>query len=54
MDTPQAKFDGWAIVDVLGHQRYVGYVVTEAYGAAVLFRVDVPALELRERTTKKP
>ena len=39
------SFEGWAIVDVLGHQRYVGYVTTEAYGAAVLFRVDVPALE---------
>ncbi len=54
MDTPQAKFDGWAIVDVLGHQRYVGYVTTEAYGQAVLFRVDVPALEARERVTKRP
>lgn len=50
----QAKFDGWAIVDVLGHQRYVGYVTTEAYGQAVLFRIDVPALEERERVTKRP
>lgn len=50
----QAKFDGWAIVDVLGHQRYVGYVMTEAYGQAVLFRIDVPALEERERVTKCP
>lgn len=50
----QAKFDGWAIVDVLGHQRYVGYVTTEAYGQAVLFRVDVPALDERERVTKQP
>lgn len=54
MDSQQAKFDGWAIVDVLGHQRYVGYVTTEAFGAAVLFRIDVPALEERERVTKRP
>lgn len=53
-DLQQAKFDGWAIVDVLGHQRYVGYVTTEAYGQAVLFRIDVPALEARERVTKTP
>jgi len=53
-DVKQAVFDGWAIVDVLGHQRYVGYVTTEAYGQAVLFRVDVPALEARDRTTKQP
>ena len=50
----QATFEGWAIVDVLGHQRYVGYVTTEAYGQAVLFRIDVPALEERERVTKQP
>jgi hypothetical protein len=52
METQQARFDGWAIVDVMGHQRYVGYVTTEAYGAAVLFRIDVPALPERERATK--
>lgn len=54
MDEQQAKFDGWAIVDVLGHQRYVGYVTTQAFGQAVLFRIDVPALEARERVTKAP
>ena len=53
-DSQQSKFDGWAIVDVLGHQRYVGYVTTEAYGQAVLFRIDVPALDARERETKRP
>lgn len=53
-DPQQARFEGWAIVDVLGHQRYVGYVTTEAYGQAVLFRIDVPALEERERVTKQP
>lgn len=53
-DIQQAKFDGWAIVDVLGHQRYVGYVTTEAFGQAVLFRIDVPALDERERETKRP
>jgi hypothetical protein len=53
-DPQQAKFEGWGIVDVLGHQRYVGYVTTEAYGQAVLFRIDVPALDERERVTKRP
>jgi len=48
----QSKFEGRAIVDVLGHQRYVGFVTTEAYGQAVLFRVDVPALEARVRESK--
>lgn len=53
-ETQQAKFDGWAIVDLMGHQRYVGYVTTEAYGQAVLFRIDVPALDARERVTVRP
>lgn len=50
----QAHFEGWAIVEQMGHNRYAGYVTTEAFGQAVLFRIDVPALEERERTTKRP
>ena len=50
----QATFSGWAVVDVLGHQRYVGFVRTEAYGQAVMFRVDVPSLPEREYTLVKP
>ena len=50
----QGTFEGWAVVEVFGHQRYVGYVTTEAYGPACLFRVDVPRLEGRERVTKGP
>lgn len=52
MEQQQASFIGWAIVEVFGHQRYAGYVTTEHYGAAALFRVDVPPLEERERVTK--
>lgn len=48
----QASFEGWAVVEVFGHQRYAGYVTTEAFGQAVLFRVDVPPLEERERLSK--
>lgn len=48
----QAQFEGWAVVEVFGHQRYAGYVTTEAFGQAVLFRVDVPPLTERERTAK--
>lgn len=52
MDAQQSKFEGWAVVEVFGHQRYAGYVTTEAFGQAVLFRVDVPPLEERDRVTK--
>jgi hypothetical protein len=48
----QASFEGWAVVEVFGHQQYAGYVTTQVFGGSVLFRVDVPPLEERERVTK--
>jgi hypothetical protein len=51
-ENKQASFEGWAIVEAFGHQRYAGYVSSEAFGQAVLFRVDVPPLPERERVTK--
>ena len=48
------NFEGWAILEIFGHQRYAGYVTTQAFGTASMFRLDVPALEARERTTKRP
>lgn len=48
------NFEGWAVVEMMGHQREVGYVTTEVYGAAVLFRVDVPELPEREYTLERP
>lgn len=46
----QGNFEGWAMVEMMGHQREVGYVTTEAFGGAVMFRVEVP--EIPTRTIK--
>jgi hypothetical protein len=46
----QAEFKGWARVEVMGHQSHIGYVTTEAYGQAVLFRIDQPAIAGGEDT----
>jgi hypothetical protein len=54
MEQEQAKFEGWAIIEMMGHQREIGYVTTEAYGVAVLFRVDVPLLPDRECVLERP
>src|SRR5215467_13892732 len=51
-EASNATFEGWAILEIFGHQRYAGYVTTQTFGAASMFRLDVPALEERERTTK--
>ena len=49
----QAAFEGWAIVEIFGHQKAIGFVTTEAYGSAVLFRVDTPELPEREVTLSR-
>lgn len=54
MNEEQAKFDGWARVEVMGHQTHIGYVRTEAYGQAVLFRIDTPELPARRYVLETP
>jgi hypothetical protein len=54
MNGEQASFEGWARVEVMGHQTHIGFVRTEAYGAAVMFRVDVPDLAEREYILDRP
>jgi hypothetical protein len=50
----QGEFEGWAVLELMGHQREIGFVTTEAFGQAVLFRVDTPALEAREYVLTRP
>lgn len=38
----QAKFEGWAIVEIMGHQRHAGYCQTQAFGSTVLLKVTAP------------
>jgi hypothetical protein len=50
----QSTFTGWALLEMMGHQREIGYVTTEYFGGAALFRVDVPELPEREFTLTAP
>lgn len=54
MEEKQAQFNGWARIEVMGHQTHIGFVRTEAYGAAVLFRIDTPGLPEREYVLDEP
>ena len=54
METEQAKFEGWAIVEMMGHQREIGFVTTQAFGQAVMFRIDTPELPEREFVLTTP
>lgn len=40
--TPELK--AWALVEIFGHTRIVGFLSQQAFGSGVLFRVDVPDL----------
>lgn len=50
----QAQFNGWARVEVMGHQTHIGFVRTEAYGQAVMFRIDTPERPEREYVLEEP
>ena len=54
MEHETSKFEGWAVVEMFGHSREVGYVTTEYFGAGALFRVEVPPLPEREVTLMRP
>lgn len=50
----QSQFTGWAIVEMMGHRREIGYVTTEHYGQASLFRVDTPEIPERDFVLERP
>ena len=40
--TEQAEFKTWAIIEVMGHNEYAGFVSSENIAGAAMLRVDVP------------
>jgi hypothetical protein len=50
----QAKFEGFAIIELFGHQREIGFVTTQYFGTACMFQVDVPELPEREYVLEAP
>lgn len=46
------KFESWAIVEVMGHSVYAGYVTAENIAGAPMLRVDVPAVGSLDAFTK--
>jgi hypothetical protein len=41
---PEPELKSWALVELFGHQRIVGYLSQQNFAGGVLFRVDVPDL----------
>lgn len=41
---PDPELKAWALVELFGHARIVGFLSQQTFGSGVLFRVDVPDL----------
>lgn len=54
MDAVGAKFEGWALVELFGHQREAGYVTTQYYGDKAMFQIDIPEVPARQETLTRP
>jgi hypothetical protein len=50
--TEQTEFKTWAIVEVMGHNEYAGFVSSESIAGAGMLRVDVPGTSRRAAFTK--
>lgn len=51
MESPET-YETWAIVEVMGHSMYAGFVSEQKVAGGVLVRVDVPQTSYREAFTK--
>lgn len=49
---PYNKFETWAIVEIMGHQRYAGLCTEQVIAGSAFLRVDVPAFEEKAAFTK--
>jgi hypothetical protein len=49
---PSQELKSWALVELFGHQRIVGFLSQQTFGTGVLFRVDVPDLIKDEKIVR--
>lgn len=54
MSEQNNEFSGWAKVEIMGKQAHLGFVKTEVYGQAVMFRVDTPQISERQYVLESP
>ena len=50
---PASELKSWALVELFGHQRIVGFLSQQSFGTGVLFRVDVPDLTVCGKVERK-
>lgn len=45
-------FATWAILEIMGHQRFAGYITEQTIGGAAMLRIDVPAIGVLQAFTR--
>lgn len=45
MSTEQTAFEGWAIVELMGHNTVAGFVSEQTIAGSAMLRVDVPQVD---------
>jgi len=48
----ESSFEGWAVVEVMGHNQYAGHVKAEEFAGCNFIRVDVPEVNGRPGFSK--
>lgn len=51
-EAQSARFNQWAILEIMGHQRYAGRVSEETIAGAAFLRIDIPARGDQPQFTK--
>lgn len=51
-DQADSKFSCWAIVDVMGHQRFAGHVTEQIIAGQGFIRIDIPATKEKPAHTR--
>ncbi|MGH3439873.1 MAG: hypothetical protein ACRDRN_25940 [Sciscionella sp.] len=49
--TEPTAFEGWVILELMGHRRLAGYLCERQIGGVNFLRLDVPGSEICERCT---
>lgn len=52
MENIPKSFDEWAIVEIMGHQKYAGRVTEQTIAGGALLRIDIPTTAKQPAHTK--
>lgn len=49
----QAKYEGWAIVEIMGHRTIAGHVTTKYFGTAAMIHITQPDHPAQEKILER-